>query len=71
MKRPDTTYIKKCKSCNSNEFIIVEKIFHEAELSETEIDLTTYGVINHRITKIFCKKCKTKYNVSDFKLINF
>lgn len=63
--------IKKCNKCNSNEFIIVEKIFHEAELSETEMDLTTFRVAQHKITKIFCKNCKFEYKESNFKLINF
>lgn len=42
MKRYDTINIKSCKKCNSNEFIIVEQIYHLAELSKTDMDLTAF-----------------------------
>lgn len=71
MKRFDIINIKRCKKCNSNEFIIVEKIYHLAELSEVDMDLTAFRVIGHKIIKIVCKKCKSNYKEDDFKLINF
>ncbi len=71
MKRFDNMNIKKCKKCHSNEFIIVEKIYHLAELSEMDMDLTAVKAIDNKIIKIVCKKCKSKYKEDDFKLINF
>lgn len=63
--------ISKCIKCNNNVFIIVEKVVHEAETSETDKDLTAYRVRNHRIINIVCKKCKREYKISDFNNINF
>lgn len=71
MRKSENMKIRQCNNCRSAEFIIVEKILHEAELSKTEMDLTAFRVTDHKITRIFCKKCKSEYKESDFKSINF
>ena len=63
--------IGKCTYCNSTSFLIIEKIVHEAESSESGKDLTAYKIFSHKIEKIICKKCNRIYKEENFKLINF
>lgn len=63
--------LKKCRKCGGDDFIIEEKVFHEACLSPEDGDLSVYKEIAGGIERIFCKICDEVYLEVEFKEINF
>jgi hypothetical protein len=63
--------IKQCEICGSDDFIIQETIFHVANLSPEDQELTVYKEQEGGIQKIYCKSCGWDYSKSNFKAINF
>ena len=63
--------IKKCRKCSGMDFVILETLCHEAELSPDTEDLTVYKERTCGIEKIFCKNCEEEYLKKNFELINF
>jgi len=56
----------KCK-CGSNEFFLNEYVFYKADLEKGVLKL--YDSTDSEFERIFCSKCDTTYEYSDFSSI--
>ena len=58
---------KVCPKCGKNEFIVIERLFHDAEFDEEGV-LTAHHCFDNETYSVICKHCDFELDTDDIEI---